>query len=127
MKNENKNSDKKEQNLGIGGIMAIMSGIILFNLALAYITTSSQESGQKLQKKIINDSPIKIQYKHLNSDGIEDRVISNSASLYQEQFGYKNPNGEIEYLTIGQIQERVKSELENKTEKYRTQKEKVLK
>jgi hypothetical protein len=83
---------------------------------------------QECEKGKMNGSPIKIKYNDLNNDKIEDRILSNKAGLYQEQFGYKNPKtGEIEYLTLDEIQSRVKSELESKFFKYRDKQERILK
>lgn len=90
----------------LAGFALIMTPILLYSLG--------RDAGVK-SKKILTEAPIKIEYLHLNSDSIEDRVFSNNAGLHQEQFGYENSKtGKLEYLTLEEIKKGISAESDEK-------------
>ena len=76
-------------------------------------------NGYKVNKDF-NQEPIKIEYRDLNRDGIDDRVISSEAGLDQIQFAVKKQDGTIKYFTSRQMRKNAEANLETELDSLRT-------
>lgn len=61
---------------------------------------------------------VKVEYRDVNSDNVEDRIISYKMGKDQIQFGIKKTDNTIEYLTFNQIKDRETKRLEEVLSKY---------
>ena len=107
----------------IEGLVLYVFATIIFGVACAGIVAEPY-------RELINNyskNPIQVVTRDkegalvdINSDGVQDRIIQSSSGLYQEQFGYFNKEGGLEYLTSDQVKERLHEISEKEFEKLRT-------
>jgi hypothetical protein len=62
------------------------------------------QHGRELERASIVETPISIEQKDMNNDGLEDRVFTIKKGCQQIQYQFKADNS-IKYWTEGQIQE----------------------
>jgi hypothetical protein len=93
----------------------------IIDLAVLYAAFTVGTFKENLSAKHdMNTTPIVVESRDFNKDGIEDRIFKSDEGLYQVQFGVKDgkDSTKIIYLTKDQLEQRTQKEYKDIQKKY---------